>query len=163
MKTAVFTHRRSMPMRRNQSGAVLIVCLVMLTVLTLIAVTAMNSGSLQSQMAGNEMAHQRAFSMAEIGLNAAFINPDSFARTDQTVNTTVALNGYTVSTNASFLQFTTPGRKSGGQISGQGVSHAHFLLAANAFAGNNPATSNTENRLSGGAYKPIPRDSGQAP
>ncbi len=54
--------------KNKQTGAVLIVSLLMLTVMTMIGVTAMQSNLLQEKMAGNFRDSNLAFQAAEAGL-----------------------------------------------------------------------------------------------
>lgn len=56
---------------RNQRGAALVVGLIMLTIITLLAVTAMSTSSTELIMAGNEQFRERAFQVAEAGLEQA--------------------------------------------------------------------------------------------
>ena len=53
---------------QRQRGAALVVGLILLLVLTLLAVSGMNSASLQFVMAGNEQYRANAFSAAEAGI-----------------------------------------------------------------------------------------------
>ena len=62
----------------RQSGAILIVALVMLVVLTLLGVTAMNTTSLQERIASNTQEQVHAFQAAETGLNQAFADNLAF-------------------------------------------------------------------------------------
>jgi len=55
----------------RQRGAVLAVALVLLTVLTLLAVSGMTTTTLELQMAGNEQYQERAFQAAEAGIERA--------------------------------------------------------------------------------------------
>ena len=56
---------------RRQSGAVLIVAMIILVILTLLGVTAMNTTSLQERIASNTQEQVHAFQAAETGLNQA--------------------------------------------------------------------------------------------
>lgn len=56
----------------RQSGAVLLVALVILVVLTLLGVSTMTSTQLQEKMAANSQEATRAFHIAESGLSEAF-------------------------------------------------------------------------------------------
>jgi hypothetical protein len=56
---------------RSQRGAALIVGLVMLAIITLLAITAMNTSSTELIMAGNEQFRERAFQASEAGLEQA--------------------------------------------------------------------------------------------
>lgn len=56
---------------QRQSGAALVVGLVLLMILTLLAISGMNTSTLELQMAGNFQFSQNAFQAAEIGLQRA--------------------------------------------------------------------------------------------
>lgn len=55
----------------RERGAVLVFCLVFLTVLTLMAVTGMETAVTEERMAGNMQDHNQAFQAAEAALEAA--------------------------------------------------------------------------------------------
>jgi type IV pilus assembly protein PilX len=57
--------------RRAQRGAALVIGLILLLVLTLLAVSGMNSASLEFVMAGNEQYRANAFQAAEAGIEQA--------------------------------------------------------------------------------------------
>jgi type IV pilus assembly protein PilX len=57
--------------RHQQRGAALVVGMVMLTILTLLAITAMSTSSTELVMAGNEQFRERAFQVAETGVEQA--------------------------------------------------------------------------------------------
>jgi type IV pilus assembly protein PilX len=84
----------SMSMKRQQ-GAALVVGLLLLLVLTLLAVSGMNSASLEFIMAGNEQYRSNAFQAAEAGIEQTMslgaFNPGSPAQ---------ALNGAPTATDA---------------------------------------------------------------
>lgn len=61
---------------RRQQGAALVIGLVLLMVLTLLAVSGMNSASLEFIMAGNEQYRSNAFQAAEVGVAQAFVLGD---------------------------------------------------------------------------------------
>lgn len=89
---------------RRQSGAALIVGLLLLLVLTVLAVSGMNTTSLNLIMAGNEQYSQNAFQAAESGIEAAIskndFNPDPNIVPQQR---TLDLGG-----NTSYRSTTTP-------------------------------------------------------
>ncbi len=63
---------KSLPLcRPRQRGAALVVGLILLLVLTLLAVTGMNTASTELIMAGNEQQQENAFQAAEIGIERA--------------------------------------------------------------------------------------------
>ncbi len=57
---------------RRQQGAALVIGLIMLLVLTLLAVSGMNTASLEFIMAGNEQYRQNAFQAAESGIDMTY-------------------------------------------------------------------------------------------
>lgn len=73
-------------MARPQSGAALVVGMLLLLVLTLLAVSGMNSASLELTMAGNTQLQQRAFQMTEQGIEAAILTKANFYNGNQLVN-----------------------------------------------------------------------------
>ena len=66
--------RRFRPIPRAQQGAALVIGLILLLVLTLLAVSGMNSASLEFIMAGNEQYRQNAFQAAETGVDVTYAN-----------------------------------------------------------------------------------------
>ncbi len=63
-------HRTAKSTRRKQSGAVLIVGLILLLVMTMLGLTAMQTTSLEERMAGNMRDRGIAFQAAELALRA---------------------------------------------------------------------------------------------
>jgi type IV pilus assembly protein PilX len=63
--------RRNIPQKAKQSGAALVVGLLLLLILTMLAISGMNSASVEFIMAGNEQYHQNAFQAAETGIAQA--------------------------------------------------------------------------------------------
>lgn len=57
----------------SQRGAVLIVALILLAVLTMLGIAAMSTTSLEEKMAGNTQEGTRAFQIAETGLATAIL------------------------------------------------------------------------------------------
>ena len=76
---------------RRQQGAALVIGLILLLVLTLLAVSGMNSASLEFIMAGNEQYRANAFQAAEAGIEQTMIlgnfNPGSPAQNLNGANT----------------------------------------------------------------------------
>ena len=79
-------HNCPIALRGRQSGAVLVVAMIMLLVLTLLGVTAMNTTSMQERMAANTQEYTRAFQAAETGLWTGSL--------DLNRSTTAAVTGY---------------------------------------------------------------------
>jgi len=59
-------------MKQRQSGAALVIALILLVALSLMAISSMNTASLDLIMAGNEQYRGRAFAAAEAGIASAF-------------------------------------------------------------------------------------------
>jgi type IV pilus assembly protein PilX len=77
--------------RNRQSGAALVIGLILLLVLTILAISGVNSASLEFFMAGNEQFRQNAFQAAETGIERAMVggtyNPAAAAQTIAGSNT----------------------------------------------------------------------------
>lgn len=58
------------PLRHRQSGAALIVSLILLMVLTVLAISTMRTASLELLMAGNAQYRESAFRLAQSGIDA---------------------------------------------------------------------------------------------
>ena len=67
------TRNQKLATRQAQKGAALIIGLLLLTVLTLLAITGMNTASTELIMAGNEQFRQNAFEAAETGIEQALV------------------------------------------------------------------------------------------
>lgn len=63
---------------KHQQGAVLITALMFLVILTLLALTSMNTNTLEERMAANSQDINRAFQTAETGLELAMSDDDAF-------------------------------------------------------------------------------------
>lgn len=125
----------------TQRGAVLIVALVMLTVLTFIAVTALNTSGIEEKMAGNTQERFRAFQTAETGLSATYADPAQFVLTKDSSLTDCGPNAGaklqksgvgSYNSNADvcteFLMWSAPPRGSG--YSATQFSAAHFEMVS---------------------------------
>lgn len=69
---------------QSQRGAALVVGLVLLLVITMLAVTSMNTSTVQLMMAGNKQFAESAFQAAETGINRALL-AGAFNTQDATV------------------------------------------------------------------------------
>lgn len=66
------------PLGRTQSGAALVVGLILLVAISLMAIASMNTATLDLVMAGNEQYRSRAFQAAEAAIEVALANDDAF-------------------------------------------------------------------------------------
>jgi type IV pilus assembly protein PilX len=71
MKTQTHLPARGRRPLGRQSGAALVVGLLLLLVLTILAISGMTTATLELQMAGNEQYQERAFQAAESGIEQA--------------------------------------------------------------------------------------------
>jgi type IV pilus assembly protein PilX len=78
--------------KKNQSGAALVVSLVMLVVISILAISSINSATTELAMARNDMNYENAFQAAETGLEQSL----SQGRFNTFINTVLVQN---VSTN----------------------------------------------------------------
>ena len=131
---------------RTQSGAALVVGLVLLMVLTLLAVSGMNTSSLEVTMAGNRQYGENAFQAAETGLDISLA-----LRNFNTVNPSIvpplALpNGIDWTQASTTFQVNTP-VPDGGYSMGVGSSSFqafHFTVTAVGTSARNAISTNTQ-------------------
>ena len=147
--------------RRQQSGAVLIVAMIILLVLTLLGVTAMNTSSLQEKIASNTQEQVHAFQAAETGLNQAFADnlsydisslptdiPGSYA--GGAIPTVFAGSADRASYVPTFLGFSPP--PPGSLYSATSFQAAHFNFRATGTSATNLSVV-----LNGGVYQIAPK------
>jgi type IV pilus assembly protein PilX len=67
---------RNIQVIRRERGAALVVGMILLLVLTLLAVSGMNTASTELVMAGNEQFQENAFQAAEMGIEQGLANGD---------------------------------------------------------------------------------------
>ena len=106
----------------RERGAALVIGLILLMVLTLLAVTGMNTASTELIMAGNEQYRQNAFQAAETGIeNAVAVLPTVPQSTIPTVvpNTTTA--------GTTYAQYTTSTLYEGDDLNVPGYSAGKYV------------------------------------
>jgi hypothetical protein len=69
---------RQLQSKKTQSGAVLVVAMIFLIIMTLLAVSGMGTTSMEERMSSNSQETMKAFQSAETGLSQALANADSF-------------------------------------------------------------------------------------
>ena len=140
--------------RNRQSGAVLIVAMIILVILTLLGVTAMNTTSLQERIASNTQEQVHAFQAAETGLNQAFADNLAYditgTYTGGATPTTFAGSGDSASYTPLFLGFSPP--PPGSLYSATSFQAAHFNFRATG-----TSATNLSIVLNGGAYQIAPK------
>jgi type IV pilus assembly protein PilX len=140
------------PNRTSQSGAVLIVAMIILVVLTMLGVTAMNTSSLQERIASNTQEQVHAFQAAETGLNQAFADNLAY---DISGTYSVPLTAFAGSADnagykSDFMGFSPP--PPGSLYSATSFQAAHFNFRATG-----ASATNLSIILNGGAYQIAPK------
>ncbi len=100
------------PRAANQSGAALVMSLVILLVLTIIGVAAMRTSALEERMAGNIQEATHAFQAAESGLNRSLNTGGALSLSGKTTNNWTFGNGQ-AQVDVEFKEFSPPKRGSG--------------------------------------------------
>ena len=138
----------------RQSGAVLIVAMILLVVLTLLGVTAMNTTSMQERIASNTQEQVHAFQAAETGLNQAFADNNAYditsSYTGGATPTAFAGSADSASYLPTFLGFSPP--PPGSLYSATSFQAAHFNFRATGLSETNLSVT-----LNGGAYQIAPK------
>jgi Tfp pilus assembly protein PilV len=142
------------PGGRHQSGAVLIVAMIILVVLTMLGVTAMNTSSLQEKIASNTQEQVHAFQAAETGLNQAFADNLAYdissTYSGGAAPTVFAGSADSASYMPTFLGFSPP--PPGSLYSATSFQAAHFNFRATGTSATNLSVV-----LNGGAYQIAPK------
>ena len=79
-------HKSDFHAAKTQQGAILVVSLVMLLILTVLGISTMNTASLELNMAGNERFSENAFQAAETGIDQTINGFNNGVPTPNTVN-----------------------------------------------------------------------------
>jgi type IV pilus assembly protein PilX len=123
MQTMTFQHR--------QQGAALVVGLILLVVITVLAISGMNTATTELAMARNAQNYENAFQAAETGLEQA-LGQGQFS-TLASVAMVKPINTFdSVSTSIAFEDSTLVPDKAFSLGSGSGVSAYHFLATSQA-------------------------------
>ncbi len=107
----------------RQRGAALVIGLILLLVLTLLAVTGMNTASSELIMAGNEQFRQNAFQAAEAGIEQAISTLPPVPQS----GTPVVVADQPVPDSTSGDEFTTSSRYLGDDLNVPGFSAGKFV------------------------------------
>lgn len=141
----------------KQQGAALVTALFLLVMLTMLALSGMNTNIMDERMAGNSQEKARAFRAAEIGIELAFADEQAFSMTNTTDSDDGSDDPYNKSSNdmgdykanvtynAVYIQKTRPPRGSGWD---NNMAFYHFRLSAKS-----KTTSDVSSRMTQGAYQ----------
>lgn len=122
---------------KKQDGAALIVSLIMLVVITVLAISGMNTATTELAMARNDQNHESAFQAAETGLAAALGQGafDTFA--SDSITQTITANE-TVTAQILFEDTTPVPDRAFSLGIGSGVAAYHFIAIARAASMRDP-------------------------
>lgn len=136
-------------LQKNQQGAALVVGLILLVVITVLAVSGMNTATTELAMARNAQNYENAFQAAETGLEQAISQGrfNTLINTDLGQNVVTGGGGHeTVHAIISFEDSTLVPDRAFSLGVGSGIAAYHFLAVATA----------ESNRIAGGG--PTDRD-----
>jgi type IV pilus assembly protein PilX len=142
--------KRTAPTARNrQRGAALVVGLLLLVVITVLAISGMNTAATELAMARNDQAYENAFQAAETGLANALsqgiFNTNANASLQTNVNTNTSIN-----TSIEFEDSTMVPDAAFSLGVGSGIAAYHFLATSQAEFQRNPG--NTTDRDSAATH-----------
>ena len=120
---------KTMTLIRQQQGAALVVGLILLVVITVLAISGMNTATTELAMARNDQNYENAFQAAETGLEQA-LNQGQFSTTVGS-STTQYINSYDeVTSSIAFEDSTIVPDKAFSLGVGSGISAYHFLATS---------------------------------
>ncbi len=115
----------------RQRGAALVVGLVLLVVVTVLAISGMNTATTELAMARNDQNFENAFQAAETGIEQALSQGSFNTLADVTINNTINAND-SVSTVIAFENSTMVPDRAFSLGVGSGISAYHFVITATA-------------------------------
>lgn len=118
--------------QKKQQGAALVVGLVLLVVITVLAISGMNTATTELAMARNDQNYENAFQAAETGLENA-LSAGAFNTTAAPVAVTTIINTHdSVIAQIDYEDWSIVPDKAFSLGSGSGVSAYHFVATATA-------------------------------
>ena len=117
--------------RKRQQGAALIISLMLLVVITILAVSGMNTATTELAMARNDQTYENAFQAAETGLENALAQ-GNFSTAAAVVVTPAATTYEVVSATIVFEDSTLVPDKAFSLGAGSGIAAYHFQATSNA-------------------------------
>ena len=139
------TRSYTLPSRTKQHGAVLVVGLLLLVVITILAVSGMNTATTELAMARNDQNYENAFQAAETGLEQALSQGRFNTLVASTLPQYTTASGHeTVDSRIDFEDSTLVPDRAFSLGVGSGISAYHFLATATAESMRDPG--NTTDR-----------------
>jgi len=115
----------------KQQGAALVVGLMLLVVITILAISGMNTATTELALARNDQAYENAFQAAETGLETALAQ-GQFATTGNTALTQTITSNQNISTTIRFEDSTMVPDRAFSLGVGSGIAAYHFLATSQA-------------------------------
>jgi type IV pilus assembly protein PilX len=125
--------------RNRQNGAALVIGLLLLVIITVLAVSGMNTATTELAIARNDQGYENAFQAAETGLEQAIAQGAFNTETTVTLTQTIPGTNDTVTATIECEEWTIVPDKAFSLGAGSGIAAYHFL-----------ASSQAESRRSGG-------------
>ncbi len=122
---------KPMKSHSKQQGAALVVGLILLVVITVLAISGMNTATTSLAMARNDMNYENAFQAAETGLEVALAQGLFDTLTGSTVTQTISTHDY-VTAEIEFEDSSIVPDKAFSLGSGSGIAAYHFLATSTA-------------------------------
>lgn len=135
--------------KRQQHGAALVVGLILLVVITVLAISGMNTATTELAMARNNQNYENAFQAAETGLETALAQ-GAFNTIAGTTVTTPINDNDSVTTQIQFENTTSVPDKAFSLGVGSGIAAYHFIATATAESRRDPG--NTTDRDSNAVH-----------
>ena len=116
---------------KNQNGAALVVGLILLVVVTVLAISGMNTATTELAMARNDQNYENAFQAAETGLEQAIAQGQFNTLASTTLNQNINANDL-VNSQITYENSTLVPDKAFSLGVGSGISAYHFIATATA-------------------------------
>ncbi len=123
---------KKLPLKRNQDGAALIVGLILLVVITVLAVSGMNTATTEIAMARNDQNMENAFQAAETGLEQALAQGSFNTVTPVTLTQTINSGHDVISVTVTFETSTLVPDRAFSLGVGSGIAAYHFNAVSTA-------------------------------
>jgi len=117
--------------RSTQQGAALVVGLMLLVVITVLAISGMNTATTELALVRNDQAHEDAFQAAESGIETA-LSQGQFATVGATSMTQIPSSHQNIATTIQFEDSTMVPDKAFSLGVGSGIAAYHFLATSQA-------------------------------
>jgi len=124
-------NQKRLPLAQSQQGAALVVGLMLLVVITILAVSGMNTATTELAMARNDQNYENAFQAAETGLEQALAQGQFSTLANATVTQSITANESVTATIQYEDSTLVPDRAFSLGV-GSGIAAYHFLATSQA-------------------------------